>query len=64
MLITIFVNTNGAGEDRDVLQEIEDQAIRQVIATAPTVTEAAARLGLHRQALQRKLRGLGIAPRG
>lgn len=62
MLITLNIATNLGDEDRDVLQEIEDEVIRQVIASTPTVTEAAAHLGMHRQSLQRKLRGLGIGP--
>lgn len=48
---------NDTGERRDVLFELEADAIRQVLAQCDgNVTEAARRLGIHRQSLQRKIR--------
>lgn len=55
--VATFALLNDEGETRDVLFLLECDAIRQVLAACDgNVTEAARRLGIHRQSLQRKIR--------
>lgn len=57
--VAAFAMLNGDGEKRDVLFALECDAIRQVLAACEgNVAEAARRLGIHRQSLQRKIRRL------
>lgn len=57
MFVAAFATLDG----RDVLSRIERETIRQALELCGwNVTRAAASLGLHRQALQRKIRDYGI----
>src|SRR4051812_20299123 len=59
--VAAVARVNVDGERRDVLFEIEATAIRHVLnACGGNITEAARRLGLHRQSLQRKMRRHGL----
>jgi ActR/RegA family two-component response regulator len=55
--IAAFAWLNEPNERRDVLLALECDAIRQVLgACGGNVSEAAKRLGIHRQSLQRKIK--------
>lgn len=62
--VAAFALLNGENESRDVLFAIECDAIRQVLtACGGNVSEAAKKLGIHRQSLQRKIRRMLASPR-
>lgn len=59
--VAAFALLNDDGEGRDVLFVLECDAIRQVLAQCGgNVSEAARRLGIKRQSLQRKIRRMPL----
>jgi transcriptional regulator with PAS, ATPase and Fis domain len=55
--VAAFALLNDEGESRDVLFVLECDAIKQVLTQCGgNVSEAAKRLGIHRQSLQRKIK--------
>lgn len=61
VVAAVALNEVGATPVRDVFRELEQHAIRQALAASGgNITHAAARLGIFRTTLQRKMRKLGL----